>query len=52
MISYPRQTQPRYLGITRIKMDDEFEVGSRYHPIHHSEGNANGNWTTDAQIKM
>ena len=49
--SNPRQAPQCYTGIASIEMDDEFEVGSRYHTIHHSEGNANGNWPTDAQIQ-
>ena len=32
-------------------MDYEFEVVSRYQPIHHSEGNTNGNCPTDFQIQ-
>ena len=30
-------------------MDYEFEVGIRYHPIGHSEGNLNGKWSTVEQ---
>ena len=32
-------------------MNDEFEVGSRYYLIYHSEGNVNGIWTTYVQIQ-